>query len=636
MIAKETCIAALLLLSLAIAPTFGQLNEIISHLRPLESKINNKLLTTQLGGQSKVYTFKDLLLAIPVAADGIAGLKFYVGEPGQKAGHEYGLVNLAAFLAQSMKETIQYDACDENNWDMVGQQYPLANACGQLKQSYQDYECSPGEEHMQCKVDPNMSIKATTHATWYGAPGPLFCGPKSEYPFVGFWDHAFWCDDKWANPPMSCDVYPGQKSGRYDNTSPVPSRGGRTDVEGCCWWGRGVIQTTGICNFGKLNYYIGKRAADEGRASKYPDIDFCKTPDAICASTQYPELKWIAGFFYWMKDVQEYNQDGWYYMTELHKFVNGGMTDTKFIDAVSGIVNRGCHNPPCKTGPVDGGSDRRSNFQKALSAFGLPSGTADPNGNLPGIPPPVSVPVSAKPTLLQAFMDRLARHRAVLEKNLFVFRSLDGSYVPSTLYTYDTFIDAFSNAYDKLFVGPQGQRRRDQSNDKEWHPPLTSSHESVDEPSNELSGNGQHRQLQYNRGPGNNLDLRYGLVNLAAFLAQAQVESIINDSCDETHHDKVDGLFPISNSCGQYGLSYQDMTCPSSESRFQCLVNEQMAAVATHSGKYADSLYEFRPHFYCGASQKKTGSFDPISLMSMRGSFANRAGRTDVKGCCFW
>ena len=29
----------------------------------------------------------------------------------------YALVNLAAFLAQSMKETIRYDACDENNWD---------------------------------------------------------------------------------------------------------------------------------------------------------------------------------------------------------------------------------------------------------------------------------------------------------------------------------------------------------------------------------------------------------------------------------------------------------------------------------------------------------------------------------------
>jgi len=48
-----------------------------------------------------------------------------------------------------------------------------------------------------------------------------------------------------------------------------------------------------VCNFGILNYYIGKRAADEGRTSAYPDIDFCKDPGAVCSRTEYPELKWI-------------------------------------------------------------------------------------------------------------------------------------------------------------------------------------------------------------------------------------------------------------------------------------------------------------------------------------------------------
>lgn len=54
-------------------------------------------------------------------------------------------------------------------------------------------------------------------------------------------------------------------------------------------------QTTGVCNFGKLNYYLGKRAADEGRPSRYGEIDFCKTPNKICDSEDYKELKWIAG-----------------------------------------------------------------------------------------------------------------------------------------------------------------------------------------------------------------------------------------------------------------------------------------------------------------------------------------------------
>jgi len=83
----------------------------------------------------------------------------------------------------------------------------------------------------------------------------------------------------------------------------VFNKTGRTDTEGCCWWGRGVIQTTGRCNFGKLNYYMGKRGADENRTVLYPDMDFCKNPEAICEPDSPAPLKWIAGFFYWLNDV---------------------------------------------------------------------------------------------------------------------------------------------------------------------------------------------------------------------------------------------------------------------------------------------------------------------------------------------
>ena len=51
-----------------------------------------------------------------------------------------------------------------------------------------------------------------------------------------------------------------------------------------------------------------------------------------------------------MESVQSYNKEGWDYFTELRKFVEGGMTGTGFIDSVSGIVNRGCHNPVSKAG----------------------------------------------------------------------------------------------------------------------------------------------------------------------------------------------------------------------------------------------------------------------------------------------
>ena len=81
-----------------------------------------------------------------------------------------------------------------------------------------------------------------------------------------------------------------------------------------------------------------------------------------------------------MESVQGYNEDGWDYLTELRKFVAGGMTGTAFIDGVSGIVNRGCHNPPCGTGALDGGIDRSQNFNKVLDVmFG-------------GSPPQVGIP----------------------------------------------------------------------------------------------------------------------------------------------------------------------------------------------------------------------------------------------------
>ena len=64
------------------------------------------------------------------------------------------------------------------------------------------------------------------------APPPLFCAPRSEYPHVGFWQYDYWCHNPWNNPPETCDVYEGQKAGRMNNDEPVPSRGGRTDVEG--------------------------------------------------------------------------------------------------------------------------------------------------------------------------------------------------------------------------------------------------------------------------------------------------------------------------------------------------------------------------------------------------------------------
>jgi len=368
--------------------------------------------------ESDIYTWPDMIRAVDLmASNGVGSLRLWVGDDQTV----YGLVNIAAFLAQSMQETIQYNACDENNWsdkavvqEAGGSEYSATAACGQLHQSYQHYTCSAEEDalaggRMACEVDETMEMRAFTQAKWYGAPAKLFCAPKTKVPKAPRWDHAQpWCpqaggwgyepafDDNvsldeyfnYVNSGGGCKDYQGIKTGGWSFSEKGCSDGacpgsaaplfgvaeGRTDVEGCCWWGRGVIQTTGTCNFGKLNYYMGKRAADEGRAAIYPGVDFCRNPSAICDPSGPSELKWVAGLFYWLNAVQPYSKGGWNYIAELKRWVDGGMvaSDSSFIDGASGIVNRGCHNPPhCGTGELHAGEKRAQNFRKVLTAMKL-------------------------------------------------------------------------------------------------------------------------------------------------------------------------------------------------------------------------------------------------------------------------
>jgi len=368
---------------------------------------------------SRIYSWADMTTAVhAMASRGVGSAKLWIGDGGNDP--VYGLVNIAAFLAQCMKETIQYDACDENNWsdgrtvaEAGGTIYAGTSACGQLKQSYQNYECSAEENalaggQMSCDVDPNMEFRATTRAEWYGAPSFMFCAPKSKIPKAPRWNFGGWCPaggEKFDGPNVdldayfayvnqggTCQDYEGQAAGGWEFCNgqgcanpAAPLFGqpvGRTDLEGCCWWGRGVIQTTGVCNFGKMNYYLGSRAAAEGRDALFPQIDFCRNPNAICEAGGPPELKWIAGFFYWLNAVQTYSTvagdygdpNPYNYIDELKAWVDGGMSsaNVRFINGASGIVNRGCHNPPnCDTGVLDGEKDRQQYFNEMLAAMGL-------------------------------------------------------------------------------------------------------------------------------------------------------------------------------------------------------------------------------------------------------------------------
>ena len=100
----------------------------------LDSKrglIDNSIFLYQGQTPSTVYRYEGFLAGLQVmVADGVAGKRYYLGDDSER-GHLYGLANIAAFLGQSMKETIQYDACDENNWDFYFETplvvYPLVS-----------------------------------------------------------------------------------------------------------------------------------------------------------------------------------------------------------------------------------------------------------------------------------------------------------------------------------------------------------------------------------------------------------------------------------------------------------------------------------------------------------------------------
>ena len=361
---------------------------------------------------STVYKWNDFLDGLNAMHNiGVAGNKFWLltDEADDATNIIYAKVAIAAFLAQSMQETIRYNACDENNWSEIKYgapaDYPMSASCGQLGQKYADYGVNPvsGLDYAySCPRDNKMEVSALTHAKWYGAPAPVFAAPDAVLEeqgllvngHVGRWTNNGHCNavpDKidtskqvWERD--ECKIYVGQKAGTFlwDGSS-------QESVEGCGWWGRGVIQTTGRQNFGTLNHYLGRSHVDPATIGQtidgvtveappvnplYSDLDFCSNPGLICSSEKNKEIKWIAGLFYWVTSVQAYSNEGgdyadWNYYNELKKYVNSGLKGTEFIDDVSGIVNRGCPDSTCSTGDVHNIKERQANFKLVLQKLGL-------------------------------------------------------------------------------------------------------------------------------------------------------------------------------------------------------------------------------------------------------------------------
>lgn len=316
------------------------------------------------------YTFDGLMNGLDViAVEGFgADFKFNLNE-GVPNEWKKGLISLSAFLANAMVESIQYDSCDERNWQEFDGLYAISNACGQEGYSYEDDECS-FEFKSSCPAVPSMEVTAVNGPIGDMLP-PLFqCKPGTTN--AGYWD---------SSTGEIIQTF-------YTNVA------GRNDIEGCCWWGRGALQTKGRCSIGKLNYYLGKKGADFGRKTLYPNIDFCQFPGALCASADDKNLLWNAGLFEWAERIQRYNADDWNYDSELDKFIQEGMTNTTFITSVSRIVSRKCHRQGCSKFEVRMLDERIRNFFMIMNdIFELPMLLATPSPT----PDPTRRP-SSKPT----------------------------------------------------------------------------------------------------------------------------------------------------------------------------------------------------------------------------------------------
>lgn len=330
--------------------------ETASMRRAIESTVLTSYTPTGIAYPSTKYTYVGLMESLrEMALQGITShgrtFQFYTSDR-----LDYGRVNLALFLAMCMTESIVYDTCDEFNTDEIAGRFAISNSCGQNTRSYQNETCTNSEEHMSCPVDTNMVMVSSGYATVMigRAPPPFSCRPKANpNDYAGYWDTRLGASSKTA----------------YSNAR------GRSDTEACCWWGRGALLTRGVCNIGKLNYYLG---------SRFPSTDFCTNPESICAGTE--EMRWITAFFEWVERIQDYRD--WDYTYNLQQFVQQGMEDDSFIDTVISIFTRGCHSSDCSSLEITMGEERKKHFKAVLDIFGLPNpSTQRPTSSPPTLSP---------------------------------------------------------------------------------------------------------------------------------------------------------------------------------------------------------------------------------------------------------
>lgn len=289
----------------------------------------------------------------------------------------------------------------------------------------------------------------------------------------------------------------------------------------------------------------------------------------------------MIAIFEWIDRIQTYydSASNSNYMSQLKLFVERGAIDLDFFDSLSSLVARGCYGAHCSNQPIPFMDQRRSNFEKLIygifdiqsSLKVVSSGTTSSSAN-------------QEPQYNYEYAEKwIQSKRSKIESNIFISQNeaLEGMPYFSTAYNFNNFISALR--------------------------------------SSALYGLAQNKVFfLYDTSKGSR-GFKAGLVNLAIFLANAMVESIVTDSCDEINwqRDASGELLP-SNSCGQNGRNYSMEVCPEWQSFMTCNVDTQMEMEAevpiTDKAPFLLDLIQSPFKCYPG----------------------NEATRSDVAGCCFW
>ena len=234
-----------------------------------------------------------------------------------------GIVIISGMLANFLQEGYNLQVCDETVWD---QDCHGPCSCGQFGNNYNGplYTGEPS-----CKIDKNMKIDTSTNGN----------------------------NAKWGKGSMKCE--PGGSS------------------EGCCWWGRGPTQLTGVHNIKLFELWLTKNEKFVGKLQ----TQLCNNPGIICVPHSKTDknlsVVWLSSLFYWIEIVQTSPE----YISQLEKFMsmfnNGKFPILKTTDLMSiepamwpsgvcGVINRGNWS-----NSADKNEDRLCQFVRLLKLTNL-------------------------------------------------------------------------------------------------------------------------------------------------------------------------------------------------------------------------------------------------------------------------